>query len=381
MAIEPTVSATLYAGTEGGGVFKSTNGGQSWTAVNSGLTDTYVYALAIDPSTPVTLYAGTGFGGGVFKSTDAGSTWTAFNAGLGNLTVHALAIDPTTSRLYAGTGGGVYEVHDYIEPCIPSPTTLCLSGGRFKVTTQWTTAAGQSGPGQAVTLAGGDTGYFTFFDTGNVEVAVKVLNGCDSSGSFWVFAGGLTNVGVVMTVNDSLTGTVKSYSNPQGTPFRPIEDTTTFATCAAGSTEGVRPYGGSAGALLLPPKVTESFDASATEPCVANATTLCVSNSRYQVRAQWLTQDGHSGAGQVINLTGDTGAFWFFSPSNVEVVVKVLNGCGLNSRYWTFAGGLTDVNVILTVTDTQTGAVKTYINPEGIPFEPIQDTNAFTSCP
>ena len=68
-------------------------------------------------------------------------------------------------------------------------------------------------------------------------------------------------------------------------------------------------------------------------------------------------------------------------PQNVEVVVKVLNGCGSNSRYWTFAGGLTDVNVILTVTDMQTGAVKTYTNPQGTPFQPIQDTDAFAACP
>jgi len=64
-----------------------------------------------------------------------------------------------------------------------------------------------------------------------------------------------------------------------------------------------------------------------------------------------------------------------------EMVVKVLNACALNSRYWTFAGGLTDVNVILTVTDTQTGAIQTYTNPQGTPFQPIQDTNAFATCP
>ena len=80
-------------------------------------------------------------------------------------------------------------------------------------------------------------------------------------------------------------------------------------------------------------------------------------------------------------LTGDTGAFWFFSSNNVEMVIKVLNGSGFNSRYWTFAGGLTDVNVLLTVTDTQTGAIKTYTNPQGTPFQPIQDTSAFGTCP
>ena len=81
------------------------------------------------------------------------------------------------------------------------------------------------------------------------------------------------------------------------------------------------------------------------------------------------------------HLTGDTGAFWFFSPGNVEVVIKVLNGCELNSRYWTFAGGLTDVSVILTVTDTHTGIIQTYSNPQGTPFGPIQDTSAFATCP
>jgi hypothetical protein len=45
------------------------------------------------------------------------------------------------------------------------------------------------------------------------------------------------------------------------------------------------------------------------------------------------------------------------------------------------AGGLTDVNVILTVTDTQTGVIKTYTNPQGTPFQPIQDTDAFATCP
>ena len=128
------------------------------------------------------------------------------------------------------------------------------------------------------------------------------------------------------------------------------------------------------------PIVSESFDASAA-PCVADPTTLCLNDSRFQVQAQWFTPDGQSGAGQVIPLTEDTGAFWFFSSSNVEVVIKVLNGCGVNSRYWTFAGGLTNVDVTLTVTDTQTGNVKTYTNAQGTPFPPIQDTGAFASCP
>ena len=77
LAIDPVTSTTLYAGTQGGGVFKSTNSGASWSAVNTGLTNTEVRALAIDPTTPTTVYAGTGSSGGVFKSTDAAKTWNA----------------------------------------------------------------------------------------------------------------------------------------------------------------------------------------------------------------------------------------------------------------------------------------------------------------
>ena len=64
--------ATLYAARDGG-VFKSTNGGGNWSAANTGLTFTDVFALAVDSVTPATLYAGT-YGGGVFKSTNGGET-------------------------------------------------------------------------------------------------------------------------------------------------------------------------------------------------------------------------------------------------------------------------------------------------------------------
>ena len=87
------------------------------------------------------------------------------------------------------------------------------------------------------------------------------------------------------------------------------------------------------------------------------------------------------GFGRAVALTGDTGDFWFFTPDNIEVVVKALNGCGENSRYWVFGAGLTNINVVTTVTDTQTGATKTYVNPQGKAFLPIQDTDAFSTCP
>lgn len=108
LAIDPSTPATLYAGTDGG-VFKSANGGDSWSASNTGIWSTYVHALAIDPSTPATLYAGTG-GYSVFKSTNGGTSWSFSNTGIRSTYVYALVIDPSTpATLYAGTNAGVFK--------------------------------------------------------------------------------------------------------------------------------------------------------------------------------------------------------------------------------------------------------------------------------
>ncbi len=115
--------------------------------------------------------------------------------------------------------------------------------------------------------------------------------------------------------------------------------------------------------------------------CSPNGQTLCLSDDRFQVRTTWRTPQGETGAGQAVELTGDTGYFWFFNAANVEMVVKVLDTCSFTDRFWVFAGGLTNVRVDITVTDTETGTVRTYRNPLNTPFQPIQDTNAFATCP
>lgn len=113
----------------------------------------------------------------------------------------------------------------------------------------------------------------------------------------------------------------------------------------------------------------------------APAQALFLQNGRFKVEATWRLSNGTSGDGIPVQLTSDTGYFWFFAASNVEAVIKILDGCGLNSRFWVFAGGLTNVRVDLKVTDTLRGTVRTYTNPQGLAFQPIQDTNAFATCP
>jgi hypothetical protein len=109
---------------------------------------------------------------------------------------------------------------------------------------------------------------------------------------------------------------------------------------------------------------------------------ICFNQGRFQVVANWKTRAGQSGTGNVVRLTDESGYMWFFDPSNVEVVFKVIDACTLtHPAYWFFAGGLTNVEVSLTVTDTKTGVVKTYTNPQGTPFQPVQDNAAFGTCP
>jgi hypothetical protein len=60
-----------------------------------------------------------------------------------------------------------------------------------------------------------------------------------------------------------------------------------------------------------------------------------------------------------------TGAFWFFDPANLELLVKVIDGRALTGHFWFFYGALSNVEYWVTVTDTATGASKRYHNPPG----------------
>jgi len=112
LAIDPLSPQTVYAGTNGAlgvgkaGLYKSTDGGSSWSS--TGLTNTDVRTVVIDPISPQTIYASTN--AGVFKSTDAGVNWSSVNTGLTSTGIYALAIDPTSPEtIYAGSFEGVYK--------------------------------------------------------------------------------------------------------------------------------------------------------------------------------------------------------------------------------------------------------------------------------
>jgi photosystem II stability/assembly factor-like uncharacterized protein len=402
LAIDP-VSSTVYAGTYGG-VFRSSNGGSSWTAVNSGLTTPNVYSVKLAPSLPSTLYASTDRG--IFKTTDSGASWnelgqyagvlavdpkdpsTVYAAsaegllrstdggatwfrppGLTSTGVSCIAIDPDSpSTVYAGTfGAGAFQIRfQPLEPCVPGSTTLCLNGGRFRVQVSWESPSRGSGRGQAMPLTS-DTGYFWFFNSGNVELAVKVVDGTAFNGHFWVFAGSLTDVAYTIAVTDTATGVVKSYQNPQG-HMSSIADTSAFPGTGGSAAQAI--------AESTLPSISATAYLGPTEACAASPAALCLNGARFKVDVAWRTKDGRSGVGRAGALSADTGYFWFFNASNVELVVKVLDGRSFNRHHWVFYGALSDVAYTITVTDTQTGIVKTYENPQDT-LASHADTEAF----
>ena len=112
--------------------------------------------------------------------------------------------------------------------------------------------------------------------------------------------------------------------------------------------------------------------------CSSSATTLCLTDNRFSVAVSWLVaSQARSGQGTAVPLSSDTGLFWFFDDSDIELVVKVLDGTSVNGSYWVFYAGLSNVAYTITVTDSKTGRVKSYESQNGT-FASVADTSAFS---
>ena len=112
--------------------------------------------------------------------------------------------------------------------------------------------------------------------------------------------------------------------------------------------------------------------------CAAGSGVLCLGpGGRFEASVAWKNpNNGDTGAGHSVPLTGDTGAFWFFGDQNLELMVKVLDGTSVNGHFWVYGGALSNVEYTLTVTDTLINAVRTYHNPAG-QFASLADVEAF----
>jgi len=222
-------------------------------------------------------------------------------------------------------------------PCTPSPDRLCLDGGRFRVEARWRDDRrnGLTGTAGAVPYSK-TTGEMWFFDRSNPELLVKMLDSRAINGHFWFFYGVLTDVELWLRAADTATGRVGLYHKDSG-KLCGASDLNTFTATSA----------------------------NRTAACVPGATTLCLLQGRYAVNVSWRVNGFRTGNGKPVPQSDAEGAFWFMDAANLDLAVKMIDGTALNGKIWLFYGAATDIDYILTVTETATGVHKSYHHVPG----------------
>ncbi len=104
--------------------------------------------------------------------------------------------------------------------------------------------------------------------------------------------------------------------------------------------------------------------------------TIHLLSDRFRVTAEWRDFVGLTGQGKKLSSTDESGELWFFRPSNIELVTKVIDGTGTNNAYWVYLAALSNVQFTLDVFDTQDRVGRQYFNPEGT-FASFGDIEAF----
>ena len=274
----------------------------------------------------------------------------------------------------------------------------CLVDRRFRVKANWRDPLGQQGTGRSVYL-GSDSLGITFFDPSNTEVFVKVLDACyPPFNHYWVLAAGLTDVAVELEVEDTVTGATASYGRPLGQIFAPIFDFTSFPCGAAAASPKAAPAAAQweapavepepvAKALPEPQVLPEPLAAVAwprvQERCFERYPEVsCLGQvgnqgSRFEIRGEWTTAQGSTGPMRQAFYAGEAIGLYFFGRENVEIFVKILDGCAINDHHWLLVAGLTDVGVDLRIRDLAGGGQKVFHTAPGQAFTPSIDVRAF----
>ena len=248
--------------------------------------------------------------------------------GIANQRDNARVINMTRTRFGAPASS--------TQPCRPELNALCLGGKRFKVQVDWSNRNDlSSGIGRAIPRTNA-AGFFSFGDPSNIELMVKVL---DFGDTVKVFYGQLTDLSFDLFVTDTKTGEFKDYHNTPGE--------------CGGIDQNAFP-GGAA---------RKAAGEANTADCRPGPNTLCLQKGRFQVTVDWQNPgNGKGGQAGAAPLSQLTGAFYFESANSLELMVKILEQ---GDRVDFFYGTLSDLPYTIHVTDTLTGAVKTYRNEGG----------------
>lgn len=241
--------------------------------------------------------------------------------------------------------------------CAWTDTTACIQQNRFVVSMTFDSAGAAFVPsvaglpsGNAEPVVGGmNAAVFQFYDGDQLDAYVKVLNGCPINGRFWVFAAGATDAATEITVTDTVTGDTVSYVSDAGQPFASVADTDAFATCDA------------------PPPRGEAGESTVDEKGQRGSTicgfTFCLQNGRYGLEVAFETLAGDTGIAGASGSLDHTGVGTLFGTDGLDFLASVLDGRPDNNAFWFAAGTDINIELVYTLTDTQTGRVNVYVDP------------------
>jgi hypothetical protein len=316
--VEPTALYSAWYYNRHHGSHRSTDGGESWELLFT-YAEAFITALATDPSRAGTVFVGgrATHSGIVHRSTDRGVSWSPVSDGLpAEGWIRHLHVGPSGARVFA-----VEHDEGLFRSTDAGSTWVPVRHGLEGVRVH--AVAVDPGDPDTVWAATG-SGAYRSIDSGATWVRVAV--GLDEA--------------VNAVAVDGVTGTV-----------------------VAGTASGV--------SLLQP------------------VTRLALHDGRFSVEVEWTDYQALRGPGSVASLTvgdpvpvrsRDSAVLEFFSAGNWEVLVKVLDGRGLNGHHWLFLAAATDVEYTATVRDTACGQVRTYANPLGTEPRAVTDVEAFPGC-
>ncbi len=295
-----------------------------------------------------------------------------------------------------------------VTDCALQPTGIDLDG--YQVLACLETPDGPRRRAWDYRLDADKSGLLYFFNRDNAEILVKVLDGCAINGHRWVFVAPVTTLGFRLQIRElgpySQTRRQVWYydserrpqdriirnqggrvGNPKDRTARTVSDTTAFPCTAAeiaAAKAGASGAGGGDGqtapsaenplATLGPSPV--SLVSGARTDCEPAGPALTLRGG-YKVSMCYETDKGEIGNARDWGLDStQSGLLYFFERNNVEVLIKVLDGCGVNGQRWVFVAPVTTLAFNLHV-ESPDGQRWTHTNRLGQTADTMADTSAF----
>jgi ELWxxDGT repeat protein len=260
---------------------------------------------------------------------------------------------------------------DGVSPrCQPSATRLCLLDGRFEAVVVWNEPSAWPRSARAVPLST-QSGLFWFFDEASVELGVKAIDACNVPGvdQIWLYAAGVTTLETRVTILDTLTLERQEFEAVPDEVF-PSDSAALSAACDS-----------TASSVNLAQRESAPWSCGAGGLSGGGESVLRLHGGRFEATLEW-TSIADSGTGTATALSAESGFFTFFAPESLEAIVRVVDGCAFNGRYWLMVAGLTDVSTRLRVRDVLHPGIEVSVErPEGVTYPPLVDISAFATCP